>query len=133
MHRSSQLECKHVGSYSHVGYMYICMFLTTLRARGVLCIAIASYTANVKTSNLGVHESVVQCVAREDGRLAVDVVQRYLYSGQRSNACVDAAKGENDCIKERRAVITVVDRRIDLAVGPLAGVGGGCLNQTNNR
>ena len=84
-------------------------------------------------TNLRVHESVVQCVAWEDGRITVDVVQRYLNSGQRFNALVAAAEGQNDCVKQRRAIITFVDRRVDLEVGPLIGGGGGCLHQNSNR
>ena len=74
----------------------------------------------------------MQCIAWENGRLAVDVVQCYLYSRQSCNARVVAAEGEHGCVKERSPVITFVDGRIDLAIGPLIAGSGDCLNQNSN-
>ena len=65
----------------------------------------------------------MQAVSREDGGLAVDVIQCYLYAWERADTLIAATERENDCKVEWRAVISFVNRRVDLEVGPWGGGG----------
>ena len=63
----------------------------------------------------------MQAVSREDGGLAVDVVQRYLHAWQRADTHEIASKRKHECEVERRAAIAIVHWRVDLEVGPRIG------------
>ena len=68
--------------------------------------------------DLGVGEGVVETVPMEDGGLIVDVVQSYLDSWQCSNTLDYSTERKHDREVERRATISLVDRWVDLEVGP---------------
>ena len=66
----------------------------------------------------------MQAVSREDGGLAVDVIQCHLHAWQRADTRIAATESEDDYKVEQRAVISFVNGRVDLEVGPWGGGGG---------
>ena len=85
------------------------------------CNRLTAYDIRISTNYLGVSERVVKSVSRKESGLAVDVVQRYLDSRQSSYALVRPSEREGESEKERRTAISLVQWRVDLEVGPLAG------------
>ena len=63
----------------------------------------------------------MEAVSREDGGLAVDIVQRYLHARQRADTGKIPAKRKHECEIKRRTAIAFVDGRVDLEVGPRDG------------